>query len=90
MDLKLVDYSETSSSSSGEEHKDTVSKKIAVVQAVQQSKPSVPTENLQETTTPLEVNPDASRPSPQPTDETEDLYDNDVLPIDIEYSQPEV
>ena len=36
MDVKLVDYSE--SSSSGEEHKQTESKKIAIVQPVPQDK----------------------------------------------------
>ena len=35
MDLKLVEYSETSGSSGGEEQKDTESRKIAVAQPVQ-------------------------------------------------------
>ena len=88
MESKLVDYSSTSSSSSGEEHKDSLSKKIAVVQPVQQTKSTVPTEILQESSTSHEINPDESMPSPQPTEETDlDIYE---VPTELEYSQPEV
>ena len=66
MDLKLVDYSETSGSISREEHKDTSSRKNVVVQHVQQPKSNVPSENLQESTASHEINPDASMPSPNP------------------------
>ena len=87
MESKLVDYSSTSSSSSGEEHKDSLSKKIVVVQPLQQTK-SVPTEILQESSTSHEINPDESMPSPQPTEETDlDIYE---VPTELEYSQPEV
>ena len=88
MESKLVDYSSTSSSSSGEEHKDSLVKKIAVVQPVQQTESTVPTEILQESSTSHEINPDESRPSPQPTEETDlDIYE---VPTELEYSQPEV
>ena len=52
MDFKLVEYSETSGSSGGEEPKDTDSRKIAVVQPVQhqQTVPEPISENPLETT----------------------------------------
>ena len=66
----------------------TLSKKIAVVQPVQQTKSTVPTEILQESSTSHEINPAESMPSPQPTEETDlDIYE---VPTELEYSQPEV
>ena len=45
MDLKLVDYSESSGSSGGEDQQETKCKKIAVIQPVQHHQP-VPNLNL--------------------------------------------
>ena len=60
MDVKSVDYSE-SSSSSGEEHKETESKKIAIVQPGQQDKSS--SEQLSEDLTEPEYQLEEARPS---------------------------
>ena len=77
MDVKLVDYSE--SSSSGEEHKQTESKKIAIVQPVPQDKSSSEqfSEHLSE-----HQHEEARSSSPQPTEDTD-------LPIEIEMPEPE-
>ena len=78
MDVKLVDYSE--SSSSGEEHKQTESKKIAIVQPVPQDKSS--SEQLSEHLSEYQ-HEEARSSSPQPTEDTD-------LPIEIEMPEPEV
>ena len=78
MDLKLVDYSE-SSSSSGEEHKETESKKIAIVQPVPQHKSS--SEQFSEHL-PEYQHEEARSSSPQPTEDTD-------LPIEIPMPEPE-
>ena len=77
MDVKLVDYSE--SSSSGEEHKQTESKKKAIVQPVPQDKSSSEqfSEHLSEN-----QHEEARSSSPQPTEDTD-------LPIEIEMPEPE-
>ena len=49
MDIKLIDYSETSGSRSGEKHKDTSSIRIAVA-PVQQPKSHAASENPSEST----------------------------------------
>ena len=77
MDVKLVDYSE--SSSSGEEHKQTESKKIAIVQPVPQDKSS--SEQLSEHLSEYQ-HEEARSSSPQPTEDTD-------LPIEIEMPEPE-
>ena len=72
----------------GKSTKTLLVKKIAVVQPVQQTKSTVPTEILEESSTSHEINPDESMPSPQPTEETDlDIYE---VPTELEYSQPEV
>ena len=78
MDVKLVDYSE--SSSSGGEHKQTESKKIAIVQPVPQDKSS--SEQFSEHL-PEYQHEEARSSSPQPTEDTD-------LPIEIEMPEPEV
>ena len=78
MDVKLVDYSE--SSSSGEEHKQTESKKIAIVQPVPQNKSS--SEQFSEHLSEYQ-HEEARSSSPQPTEITD-------LPIEIEMPEPEV
>ena len=95
MDLKLVEYSETSGSS-GEEQKDTDSRKIAVVQPVQhqQTVPEPISENPLETTQPQhEFKPDDSSPSSPPTEHPEaELFTTDVyseIPLEIEMPEPE-
>ena len=83
MDLKLVDYSESSGSSGGEDQQETKCKKIAVIQPVQHHQ-LVPEPEP-------EVNPEES-PLPHPTEEPEaepDFSINDV-PIELEYPEPEV
>ena len=77
MDVKLVDYSE--SSSSGEEHKQTESKKIAIVQPVPQDKSS--SEQFSEHLSEYQ-HKEARSSSPQPTEDTD-------LPIEIEMPEPE-
>ena len=77
MDVKLVDYSE--SSSSGEEHKQTKSKKIAIVQPVPQDKSS--SEQFSEHLSEYQ-HEEARSSSPQPTEDTD-------LPIEIEMPEPE-
>ena len=77
MDVKLVDYSE--SSSSGEEHKQTESKKIAIVQPVPQDKSS--SEQFSEHLSEYQHEETRSS-SPQPTEDTD-------LPIEIEMPEPE-
>ena len=77
MDVKLVDYSE--SSSSGEEHKHTESKKIAIVQPVPQDKSS--SEQFSEHLSEYQ-HEEARSSSPQPTEDTD-------LPIEIEMPEPE-
>ena len=76
MDVKLVDYSE---SSSGEEHKQTESKKIAIVQPVPQDKSS--SEQFSEHLSEYQ-HEEARSSSPQPTEDTD-------LPIEIEMPEPE-
>ena len=72
----------------GKSTKTLLVKKIAVVQPVQQTKSTVPTEILQESSTSHEINPDESMLSPEPTEETDlDIYE---VPTELEYSQPEV
>ena len=77
MDVKLVDYSE--SSGSGEEHKETESKKIAIVQPVPQHKSS--SEQFSEHL-PEYQHEEARSSSPQPTEDTD-------LPIEIPMPEPE-
>ena len=77
MDVKLVDYSE--SSSSGEENKQTESKKIAIVQPVPQDKSS--SEQFSEHLSEYQYE-EARSSSPQPTEDTD-------LPIEIEMPEPE-
>ena len=77
MDVKLVDYSE--SSSSGEEHKQTESKKIAIVQPVPQDKSS--SEQFSEHLSEYQ-HEEARSSSPQSTEDTD-------LPIEIEMPEPE-
>ena len=93
MDVKLVEYSE-SSESSGEDAKNTDSRKIAVVQPVQhqQTVPEPISENPLETTQPEhELNPDHSSP---PTEHPEaELFTTDEYsetPLEIEIPEPEV
>ena len=59
MDLKLVDYSESSGSSGGEDQQETKCKKIAVIQPVQHHEPVPEPEP--------KVNPEES-PFPHPTE----------------------
>ena len=80
MDLKLVDYSESSGSSGGEDQHETKCKKIAVIQPVQHHQP-VPEP---------EVNPEES-PFPHPTEaEPEPDFSITDLPIELDYPEPEV
>ena len=83
MDLKLVDYSESSGSSGGENQQETKCKKIAVIQPVQHHKPVPEPEP--------EVNPEES-PLPHPTEEPEAEPDFSItdVPIELEYPEPEV
>ena len=74
MDLKLVDYSESSGSSGGEDQQETKCKKIAVIQPVQHHQPVPEPEP--------EVNPEES-PLPHPTEEPE-------AEPELEYPEPEV
>ena len=95
MDLKLVEYSESSETSGGEEPKDTDSRKIAVVQPVQQTVPEPISENPLETTQPEhKVNPDDSSPSSPPTEHPEgELFTTDEyseIPLEIEMPEPQV
>ena len=78
MDVKLVDYSE--SSSSGEEHKQTESKKIAIVQPVPHDKSSS-SEQFSEHLSEYQ-HEEARSSSSQPTEDTD-------LPIEIEMPEPE-
>ena len=96
MDVKLVEYSE-SSDSSGEHSKDTDSRKIAVVQPVQhqQTVPESISQNPLETTQPEhELNPDHSSHSSPPTEHPEaELITTDEyseIPLEIEMPEPEV
>ena len=96
MDIKLVEYSESSDTSGGEEPKHTDSRKIAVVQPVQQTVPeSEPiSENPLETSQPeYEVNPNDSSPSSPPTEHPEaKLFTTDEyseIPLEIEMPEPE-
>ena len=79
MDLKLVDYSESSGSSGGENQQETKCKKIAVIQPVQHHQPEP------------EVNPEES-PLPHATEEPEAEPDFSItdVPIELEYPEPEV
>ena len=80
MDLKLVDYS--SSSSNEEQNKHTESKRIAIVQPVQQDKSS--SEQFSENVPEPEFQPEQSRQSsPHPTEEAD-------VPLEIEIPEPEV
>ena len=97
MDLKLVEYSETSGSSGGEEPKDSDSRKIAVVQPVQHQHtvPEPISENPLETTQPEhELNPDHSSHSSPPTEHPEpELFTTEEyseIPLEIEMPEPEV
>ena len=97
MDLKLVEYSESSESNGGEEPKDSDSRKIAVVQPVQHQQTVLEpiSENPLETTQPEhELNPDHSSHSSPPTEHPEaELFTTDVnseIPLEIEMSEPEV
>ena len=97
MDLKLVEYSETSGSSGGEELKDTDSRKIAVVQPVQHQHtvPEPISENPLETTQPEhELSPDHSSLSSPPTEHPEpELFTTEEyseIPLEIEMPEPEV
>ena len=78
MDLKLVDYSESSGTSSGEDQQETKCKKIAVIQPVQHHEPEP------------ELNPEES-PLPHPTEpEPEPDFSITDLPTELEYPEPEV
>ena len=83
MDLKLVDYSESSGSSGGEDQQETKCKKIVVIQPVQYHQPVPEPEP--------EVNPEES-PLPHPTEEPEAEPDFSIIdvPIELEYPEPEV
>ena len=96
MDLKLVEYSETSGKSGGKERKDTDSRKIAIVQPVQhqQTVPKPSSENPLETTQPeYEVKLDNSSLSSQPTEHPEaELFTTDLaskISLEIEMPEPE-
>ena len=84
MDIKLVEYSESSETSGEEQPKDTDSRKIAVVQPVQQTLPEPE----------HEVNPDDSNHSSPPTQHPEpELFTTDEysqIPLEIEMPEPEV
>ena len=75
MDLKLVDYSESSGSSGGEDQQETKCKKIAVIQPVQHHQPVPEPEP--------EVNPEES-PLPHPTEEPEAEPDFSINDVPIE------
>ena len=93
MDVKLVEYSESSHSSGGEEPKDTDSRKIAVVQPVQhqQTVPEAISENPLETTQPEhELIPDHSSHSSLPTEHPEAELVYSGIPIEIEMPEPKV
>ena len=80
MDLKLVDYLESSGSSRGEDQQGTKCKKIAVIQPVQHHQPAPEPE----------VNPEES-PFPHPTEaEPEPDFSITDLPIELDYPEPEV
>ena len=83
MDLKLVDYSESSGSSGDENQQETKCKKIAVIQPVQHHQPVPEPEP--------EVNPEES-PLPHPTEEPEAEPDFSItdVPIALEYPEAEV
>ena len=83
MDLKLVDYSESSGCSGGENQQETKCKKRAVIQPVQHHQPVPEPEP--------EVNPEES-PLPHPTEEPEAEPDFSItdVPIELEYPEPEV
>ena len=83
MDLKLVDYSESSGSSGGENQQETKFKKIAVIQPVQHHQPVPEPEP--------EVNPEES-PLPHPTEKPEAEPDFSItdVPIELEYPESEV
>ena len=83
MDLKLVDYSESSGSSGGENQQETKCKKIGVIQPVQHHQPVPEPEP--------EVNPEES-PLPHPTEEPEAEPDFSItdVPIELEYPEPEL
>ena len=83
MDLKLVDYSEHSGSSGGENQQETKCKKIAVIQPVQHHQPVPEPEP--------EVNPEES-PLPHATEEPEAEPDFSItdVPIELEYPEPAV
>ena len=88
IDVKLVEYSE-SSESSGEDLKDTDSRKIAVVQPVQYQQ-TVP-EPISENPLEHELNPDHSSPTtehPEADFFTTDEYSE--IPLEIEMPEPEV
>ena len=77
MDLKLVDYSESSGSNGGEDHQETKCKKIAVIQPVQHHEPVPEPEP--------EVNPEES-PLAHPTEPEPDFSITD-LPIEMDYPE---
>ena len=75
MDLKLVDYSESSGSSGGENQQETKLKKIANIQPVQHHEPEPEPEVTQEESHPTEPEPDFS------------ITD---VPLELDYPEPEV
>ena len=77
MDLKLVDYSESSGSSGGEDQQETKLKKIAIIQPVQHHEPEPEPEVTQQESHPTE-------PEPEP-----DFSITDV-PLELDYPEPEV
>ena len=80
MDLKLVDYSESSGSSGGENQPETKCQKIAVIQPVQHHEPEPEPE----------VNPQQS-PFPHPTEaEPEPDFSITDLPTELDYPEPKV
>ena len=80
MDLKLVDYSESSGSSGSEDQQETKCKKITVIQPVQHHQPvPEPEVNLEES------------PFSHPTEaEPEPDFSISDLPIELDYPEPEV
>ena len=87
MDLKLVDYSESSGSSGGEDQQETKLKKIAIIQPVQHHEPEPEPEVTQEESHPTE--PEVTQEESHPTEPEPDFSITDV-PLELDYPEPEV
>ena len=89
MDLKLVDYSESSGSSGGEDQQETKLKKIAIIQPVQHHEPEPEPEVTQEESHPTE--PEVTQEESHPTEpEPEPDFSITDVPLELDYPEPEV